>query len=99
MTNRGITHIPVLYEKARIIAYQCELMDTMIPGQVQASVSFGAINIMVLAPETKVNRTNGTIALTLIGTVGDQVLVSVPGEVEDSGSTIMVPEGYVNGSH
>ena len=79
----------------RTVNLKCKLSGTLAPGEFQATVTFGTRNIYVLAPRTKVDPKKGTIEIQVVGELGDQYVVSLPGIVENAGSTITVEKGAI----
>ena len=86
-----------LYDKQKVMYFPATINDSLVPNEVEAQVKFGDRVIYVLAPITRVDRVNNKIQIYLIGEIGDDILVSFPGEVENAGSTIQVNASIING--
>lgn len=92
MENIGITKIPQLNAKPLIYNYPCSIEDSLAPSEVEATLTFGNQKIYVLAPINKVDKVANMIQVYVIGNVDDSLLISLPGEVTNSNSTILVNE-------
>ncbi len=92
MVALGITK---MYSRAMRFYYPCTIHDTPIPNEVEATLRFGAKEIYLFAPISKVDKEKGVIELHVIGEVGDRLLVSLPGEAQNAGSTITVERSFI----
>lgn len=75
--------------------FPCVIEESLAPNEVQVTITLGSKTLYVLAPITRVNTPESTIQVLVVGEVGDDYLLSFPGEVENGTSTMRVDKSLV----
>ena len=96
MPESNGSEIPDLFSKIIRYNYPCDFEESLVPNEVHVKVIVGSQTVYILAPVTRVNSTDGTIEVSIVGQVGDSYLLSFPGEVENGTSTMRVDKSLVN---